>query len=245
MVNFCDQNKELGIIYYDYIFPIFNGILILSMIPAMYIYVKAYIDNKLKSPRKVFITGIIFFMTIFILFILRTFTSIWYCHHPNYYDIATTVTRQLYSIQCNILLGTLFYRLVMVFHDTTLSLSKSSVKIFLSSYISTWILVAMGAILSPGSSISRVFGLPYAAAAAIGGFAFTMILFLCVFLVCLFIYKLIQVQKLMETSTESQLIEVITKTSLLCFLSTFNVFVTAIFVLLTLQVLFISNYMLV
>ena len=139
------------------------------------------------------------------------------------YIIAQNLTTQFYVSQTIMLIGILYYRLYFVFKGTVQSLSCINITIFIICYLFT--------------SISFIFaGYMYAnymttIGPSIIALVSILVIFMIIYLVSIFISKLINVYKKSQVTSSSDdkyLANVITKVSLLTFISTSNVIISAI-----------------
>eukprot|EP01083_Nonionella_stella_P126576 383202_1 len=234
MATICDDNPQLAIIYFDYSLSAMNIICAVSMIPLVYIYTKAYIESNLKSSRRLFVAGLIFFIIVFSLYISRTVWSLVYCNDAKLYETFTQLSLRLYSLHTVILLGILFYRLYTVFTGTAYHLKSWQIKMYLVIYVLTWILLIYSNMEAFKYAATGKGLAPYNISIMMGGMTFLFILISTLFLVGLYVHKLVQVHK--QAAQNDKLIVAITKTSLLCLISTINGLLTAVFVMLMLAI---------
>ena len=136
------------------------------------------------------------------------------CHGGISMEIAINVTSVLYVFQLIMLLGILFFRLYLSFRATAFTISKCTIWSFSIYYSLTSICGVFGAIsVSTASTLGQ----------SILGGTMGLTLLLALWLICLFLYKLTQIYKASKSKGgDDELVRVITKTSLLCFISTLN-----------------------
>ena len=190
---------------------------IIVIVPS-YIFIKAYINNNLKTPKLLFYSGILFYIVLIIHFISEGIYFGLYCHYGDKYLIFDIITQYLYPFQGLILVTFLFIKLVFIFKSTEYAISK--ITIILYSIITT---IAMS---------SALFGQTVIIFQNLGSFQLGLLsvltgscgyIFLILWLNVLFLYKLSVVYKMCKEANNKNhqyLIKVITKTAVLCFVST-------------------------
>jgi len=95
------------------------------MLPMVYLFARAYKENKLRVNRGLFAVGAIFFLTVAITWISWFFQVYVFCRG----DLKLLITGlnwggQMFSIQTLMLIGILYYRLYSIFNETPMALSK-------------------------------------------------------------------------------------------------------------------------
>eukprot|EP01084_Bolivina_argentea_P068897 125414_1 len=220
--DFCAESRYFGVIYFDYILPVVVIVVTICMIPPVFVYCTAYMKEKLKSPKRLFYAGLALFITIFVTFIGYIMVFINYCHNKKLYALLVSACNLLYAMQTTMLLQILFYRLFHVFKDTMLAFSKYTIVPWISYTVLFWMVYFIGFILYFISGKVQTGSFIISTA---GG----LVILATIWLVSMFIYKLIQAHKLCQSTADGRkLVNVVTKTSLLCFISTFNIMLTCI-----------------
>ena len=224
MTTSCkDVEDRFEVIANHYIEPAISLIIAIIMVILIVIYIKQFVQEPTKLTKTFFYIGLIFFFTIFAAYICLIMVGLLTCtKYYNLYIIFQNGTTQLYVAQTIMLLGILYHRLYFVFHKTCHKLSLLTTRIFVICYLFT--------------SISFIFaGYMYAnymntIGPSIIALVSLLVIFMIIFLISLFIYKLLKVYKSNEQNAviKQNLLNVITKHSLLTFISTFNVILSAI-----------------
>ena len=214
-----DSSSAAYDIYFDIIVPIVSIISLIVMQPAFYKYIKRN-DCKIKC---LFWTESIFFISIFFTIVASVFSSLSVCRgiETEIYNVFINALSLLYVLQTMLLLWILFARLYFVFDDTTFALSSVTIKLYLVSYALFIIASIVTAIVY--SNCRELYIIPI-----IMILLLIMFIFILIALVSLFIYKLAQVHKSVDAqNSNSTLIEVITKTSVL---ATFSILSTLLLI---------------
>lgn len=225
MSQFKDRSQaeqEFCEIYFDYAIPILNLTLAIVMIPIFWKYLK--VKSQIVKKKCLFWTGSIFFVFIFLAHILWSFGSIYFCHDITIYNFINYLYTLAYTSQTFLLLAILFARLYFVFNGTAYALSPRLIKAYWIFYILTGIMF-----LIAGYAFANLYN------TFIGlilvGLGFLFYLSLAIILMVLFIRKLIQVYKGLDS--DPTLIATITKTGLLCIVSISSTILLVILTLLT------------
>ena len=207
----CEVEPIL-IVYYDYVNTILFGTSSLGLTSFIYIFIHSYLKSKLKTIKLLFYSGTTFFIMIFIALLSYSFWSINRCHNWRISTIFHLIATQLYILQTMMLAAILFYRLYKVFKTTKFALNILTIRLFSTCYIiASLIGIGAGITYSTHRTIGRFIG-------SIAGI-FGIIIIGYIFI--LYVYKLFLVYK---SEKDEDLINVITKTSLLAFISIFNTF---------------------
>eukprot|EP01083_Nonionella_stella_P211399 764396_1 len=211
-----------GIVYNIYVLPTITGLAAVSIIFVMFLYINAHKKGALHSPNELYIAGIVFFTTTLLFYIAQTNKLIFYCHNPSLSGVFRAVGVQIYcSVQMLVLLGILFYRMIIVFTNTTFALSNATIKCFGAIYIFTWIILILHAILFSTFWISDSLIVPYTAYVVVAVAGSLCIVVLNALLIYLFVYKLVRTFQTLTTNRDN-LLHLITKTSLLFLVSAFT-----------------------
>eukprot|EP01083_Nonionella_stella_P043869 118380_1 len=217
------EDHGMAVMFHVYIYPSISSIVAMCILILSYVFINAYIKRKLKASKTLFYIGAIFFIICAIILVILTIQSITQCHNLRHHVILLNIFSQLYVLQGLLLLGQLYYRLYITFKETAFELRKSTNITFWTVYIITCIL-----------SIST--GFTYANEHSIGALntalAYVMFALLVFVLNGLFIYKLKKVNANMDKNGK-RLIVVITKTTILAFVSTSITIFTAVPVVIT------------
>ena len=207
------------IIKFDYILPIVSTLLIISMIPSVYLLTKTPKQARQNSRRYAFFTTILFITIIFIYYVLQLIGDLQYCHDQPKWIILAGIQTIFYLIQGVLILYILFFKLHFVFKPTRFRLSQWTIRSYIGyvTFGSTIFIICETMIylyyfkllpISDGAIIIFFYGI-----LLVGVVYITSV----VWLNGLFIKKIIQVYK---TSKDEEIKSVITKTALLCFIST-------------------------
>ena len=62
---YVSECAQIEILYYDYILPVISGLAAISMIPGIFLYIKAWIKGELETIKTLFIIGTTHFMVTF------------------------------------------------------------------------------------------------------------------------------------------------------------------------------------
>eukprot|EP01083_Nonionella_stella_P004870 14235_1 len=156
---------------------------------------------------------------ILLFYIIQTNKFIFYCHNAKVSHVFGALDVQIYIFQMLILLGILFYRVWIVFTNSTFELSIATIRFFVALYIFTWIDLILFGVLSAAYWLFDVWLIDITAYVIIAATGSCCIFVLNVSLIYLFIYKLVQAFKSLSNNRDN-LLQLITKTSLLFFVST-------------------------
>ena len=218
----------IEIVYSDYTLPILNIVATISSSFLIYLYIKAYLKKELKSTSLLFYLGLALFVSIFISFIIAIIRNRIYCHTDfyyliNFFDMANGV---LYNVQCTILVTVLFIRLVDIFNDTSLALSRCVIYLFNTLIVAVVILGSSCSIsynmleeYSPNSSLL----VPIDSLWAFLSLVYVMVL---IWLNGMFVYKMYKVYHMTQgthSNTRHKMKDVITKTTVLCIVSSLTI----------------------
>ena len=205
-------------VYHDIIVPTICLVSLITMLPPFHKYIK----SKNIKNKCLYWSGLIFFIAIFASIILMIVFSFYRCRDAYIYGIVYNLLTQSYVIQTLLLLGILFARLYFVFKRSSFALSTTAIKsywIFFSLVVVDYI---SAGIVFANPVVGTTFGLTIIAS------AFAMLIIMVVWLVILFLYKLIQVYKIQKGNDKSGLVGVITKTSILTIISIFATLLNAL-----------------
>eukprot|EP01084_Bolivina_argentea_P211867 360280_1 len=237
-LHFCPPSRQIWLI----IINIIDGLMLLSTIPAIYYFIKAYLQVKInhintktktKESRFLFYAALLFMIITFIVLLFNLLAGVYKCstnHQHIYYAFEPPVII-CYGMQFYLLLLLSFIRLHNVFSTTMYQLSHITVVIFIITYILLPPLIITAALL-------QVFSLP-------GGFIMTMMAFsifiiLIITLMVIYIRKLLKVYRSVidhsDTADTDSLLVIITKTTILTLFSLLVTFITPIvFILMTIM----------
>ena len=208
----CSPSK---LIYRQYVYPIIFSIAAISVFPAIYCSISAYIKDKLKTPRVLFYFGILFYSMVIIFFVSKAIYYRMYCSHGDEYEIFDIIPYYLYSIQSLMLVIFLFIKLLLIFNDTAFKLSKWTIGLY-----STLVIIALSFALCGQTLVRFAEGLTIGL--VIWLISTIIYVFIIIWLNGLFLYKLYIVHKSCQDdfNKNEDLMELITKTATLCFIST-------------------------
>eukprot|EP01084_Bolivina_argentea_P077955 141442_1 len=212
--DFCVDNRDVTIVFLSYTFPILSILAVLSIITALHAYIKANIKGDLTVSKPLFYAGMIFFIACCAAIMTFFGSVLSFCGNKNIYrlhHVFAVTAAQLYALQTILLIGILFYRLFSIFKNTSFAFTKRTSISFLSVYTVTMAMLIFASFMwSNMHSISSL-------SSIVTG---VLTIVLLVFLNSLFINKLMNVHKMCDQNNDG-LIKIITKTSLLSFVSTF------------------------
>ena len=199
----------------NYIVASFGLIASISILYPLYHFGKAYIKGQLQSTKLLFTSAIILFITIFASFIIIIIEHLLRSSSRNLALLCVLILRWLYILQTIILLGVSFLRIHIVFQGSTYAISKCTIRLFVVFYFVVWlaaIVLFPIYMIVPSSQIYT---------ARIARSVWTSILFIMIWLVSLYIYKLIHFHKSTHHGLpkDTKMVEIITKTSLLFIIS--------------------------
>mmetsp|Transcript_27036 Transcript_27036/g.44388 ORF Transcript_27036/g.44388 Transcript_27036/m.44388 type:complete len:344 (+) Transcript_27036:53-1084(+) len=216
----CKEREEpVGVAYYDYILPITSAIAAISMLPPIFVYFRGYIKKKIKSSKCLFYAGLVMFIAIVLQFTGLIFMQPAYCRNMTLYLALEGPLTLIWAVQTQILLQILFFRLKLVFDDTSFALSKCLVRswftvfaIIVGSY-----LLALTFFVSQNIVLVALGGLLLVVSAVFAAFA-------AVWLMALFIQRLMRVHRLLDGDqigvNNDRMVNAVTKNAVLCFAST-------------------------
>ena len=99
MVSEQCQGSQWLIAEFDYVLPILFSLAVISLLPPLYIYIKAYIKNELQTTRLLFYDGLTMFMIIIIYYINYIFAFPFLCHNTELYRTMLIPSDYLYTLQ--------------------------------------------------------------------------------------------------------------------------------------------------
>ena len=192
--------------------PIF-AIAAIALIPLIFIFIKAYMTKKMmiKSPF-LFYVGVMLFLMIFTEFVSMSVWTSFECYGYKFNSILHQIVTQLFIIQTLVFLGALFYKLYTVFRETRLRLSRFTSTLWMFMYGLTAVLCIVSGFAY--SLYRKSFLIPILSA-----FVGILLMILIVFVIFMYLYKLVIVYK--SSSQDTELLALITKTSLLASISIF------------------------
>ena len=205
-----------------------RAIAAISLIPFMYIYIKAYYKGNMELSKAFFYSGLSLFCLIFCAYITGSIDAFYFCSNQRLWFIFFNFFMQFYLAEGFIFLGILFFRLHSVLVSSALALSQFTVRTFFTSYTVMLICAVLSGVLY-ASHLHRVKAAIFISIVGLLG------IMLAIFIVCLYIYKLAQVHRATIDSfnDKDEMIRIITKTSLLCFIACLTCFLTAISLILS------------
>ena len=231
----CDRTKQF---YYETIYPTLFSLAAITLIIPICSYTIAYIKGTLQSSKSMFYAGLFLFSIIFIYYISYAISTSSHCNNQSLNGIARIPTYYLYTTQGLLLLIILFMRLKRIFKGIpSLSLSQTTITIFviltvtcLAASFSGFTMILFLGMPDIGNIVGAILVLPI---------YITLVLWLNI----LFIIKLRHVYKRTNTPKTSssissekesgnendKLVEIITKTSILSFISTLMIIIFYIF----------------
>ena len=211
----------------EYIYPIINALLAISLIPVMYIYIKASVKNELQSTKLLFYNGLIFCIAIIINFISSAIRVSVSCEdtvvHQTINIISDVLSNVSLVITYFIYTAIIFLRLHTVVKETTFALSRKTVIIFTILYISSFSSCIISAALLNMLGDGFLFGIMMAV------FGIFLLFSLIVWLLFLYIGKFIQIfreERQKKTGVNGdELTHMIAKISILFLISIITFFI--------------------
>lgn len=203
-------------IYFTYIIP---TLCVLSAIVAsicIVFFIAAYCKNKLQINRRSFCGSAVFFIVILLNYIGYTFMSLNSCH-SSIYNISSPICLILNILKAILLVSILFTTVDGVYKGTPFALSKCTIIAFRILLVLSCILLVCGASMFPLGR--RTLGF------AIAGTSQSLLDILSIYLVCVFVRKLLQTYSGMDSVANQDnqakpLVSIITKIALLFAIST-------------------------
>ena len=191
------------------------------MMPAVFRYIK--MKAKVTDNKCLYWTCLIFFIFVF-LYLISLILLAAVCQNVGAYMMVRDIAALLFVIQTLLLLAILFMRLYVVFKGTMYALSSVTIKLY-------WIIYSLCILFFIVAGISFVNLSQTIIGSIIVAFAFLLIIIMVSVLIALFLYKMAQVYKSVDTENSNPaLIAIITKTNLLAIISIVSTLITAIFV---------------
>ena len=186
----------------------------MSLIPHIFIYFKAYFNDKINIRASRFYPSSLLFIIIFVTLIITTMKVTQFCHNILLKNIYRHIAVQLYIIQNLILVGLFFHRLHSIFNGTDLGMSRFTIISFYCIFTALYMFAVIAGIL-------WVLYISLSLVTIAMGFG----ILLTIYLVGLYTYKLYQLFRL---HPDQDLLGVMRKTSFLVFYSTFISLLTAL-----------------
>eukprot|EP01084_Bolivina_argentea_P284279 487163_1 len=182
-----------------------------------YYYVNARRHNSLGSTNKrVYYMAVSYFITIMFAYIMYTITSIFECINTDISAISGVIGDISYGLQFLLLLLLLFFRLFYVFDNTSNALSRITISCFCILYIGLLlaIIITVLALAAFRNIIYTIYGTILFALVGILGLTLT------IWLIGLFIYKLIMVFKnTASTAQHQKMVSTVTKQFILALMA--------------------------
>lgn len=213
MVNL--QACKLGRIIWISIGNVVNGILLISIIPIIYTFIRNRVRNKIKTPRLLFYPGLLLLVVTFLLLALNLTIGVYFCDtNQAIYQLLLVPFSQLYGTQFYLLMLSLFLRLQYVLNGTLQAFSRLTLSIMTIIFILLPVMsVIAGIMYHDPNGRFMVFG------------AFVIALALIISILFMYIRKLLAIYK--NIDSDPKLIEIITKTTILTLISISATFLTS------------------
>ena len=193
-----------------YILIVIGAILIITTLYLEYLFIQQYVTTTKAAPlrRILFYPAIIMFI-----FCTCAISSILFQVASDGLLISQTLSGSFYGLQYYLLLFVLFIRLYLVFKNTKFELSKTTINIYKFVFILSVLLIISIAPI-------QIF-LAHAPIIILSSQALMLLLaiVLNVSLSILFIYKLVQVNKDQDVRNNGNLLDIITKNTILTVIS--------------------------
>ena len=203
--------KDLSIIGF-YIESVIYALAAISMLPFMRIYLRRDIRKNLKQGVKIlYYLSLTMFIPEFILFILGSIAFAIHCNNVVFAYILYSIMNIISAIQSLLLVIVLFMRLYQTFKSTLYSLSMFTIKLFIGICITMTFLGII--VLSV-----YTYNIDNTLIASVLGIILLLYIFLLIWVVGLYVKKLIEVQR-NASQNDEEFVKMITKTALLCIIS--------------------------
>eukprot|EP01084_Bolivina_argentea_P194674 334052_1 len=225
----CDPVEQN---YRDYIYPAVFWIAAVSMVIPMYSFTKTYCKKKLGSSKLLCYLGMIFYVSIFAYYFIMAIANGLWCQHTDFAVLIHHFAYFLYPLQGAILVIILFSKLVHIFKDTQFQLSSITIYIFIGLTITSFTTSCCGQIMA------RFLPQFYSIGVSLWILSFVPYILTVIWLNCLFIYKVFTVfnKSCQKRPRVVEMLNLITKTALLSFISTLQIVIFMIFMFLNLLV---------
>ena len=204
-------------IYSQYILPTLMAIAIVAIVVPTIIFIRAYRAKILKSSAFLFWFGLSYFTILSAYLFVNIMRYAFWCRYDDIRTIFNSIIPHFYPLQSFMIMGIFFTRLVYIFQGTTFKVSKLT-NIGYSLLIIVPIMMA-----ETGNWMNTPERTPNGnLLTGIGSAGYIITVFL---LNGLFIYKMMRVYRMVLANNSvskpgQHLVKLITKTSLLCFVST-------------------------
>ena len=189
------------------------------VIPSLYKHLKSY--EQIKKSKKIlkpsYFLGIALFTFIIIGFLCLTIMCLSHCQNPDLFFIFLTLTDVAWKLQLILVSQILFYKLWIVFRLTIFKISKCTIKIWIVYHIIVYTLYFIG------FSLYYFTPIYHGLIAYIMPIATTFAVFGQIWLNFTFVRKLNRCHK-----TDTDLVNIATKSSILCFICTSSTFLLCI-----------------
>ena len=220
MNTLCLKNKVIQIIYFDYIIPILYALAAITILFPLWLYINAYTKNKLGSSLLLYYIGLTFFCAVWFDYVNMAIQYSNRCHNQRLFSILHSASICIYVFQAGTIVMFLFIRLIEIFKDTSFYLSKWTIRWFIILEVFAVPFGIFGLLMRQYYTKLEFVGLLF------WGLAALVYVITVLWLNYLFIYKLLEVYRGnsdKNNRSDKLLIATVTKTSLLCFISTSNV----------------------
>jgi len=209
----CQHQTFIQLIYWQYVTSIIDFIVVIAMVAAVYKYIAAHIRSlkEYQTSQNFFVLSLVYCLLLIVYFIDLIINNQSYCRNETIASIAGIASYYLYNTQSLIFAFILFVRLVRIFEGTAFALPKTTVLVCAAIVLFE---VCFACILYALLLFSDKWHSVWLALLAL-----TAIIGICIIIALnvTFIRKLSLVHK---SSSDENLLMIITKNSLLCFVST-------------------------
>ena len=209
----CEPDRASNIIYLNYILTPLCITSAISIIPAVYIFIRAYFNGDLKTLKTLYYTGLALFLLCAMFCICGGISFALYCYHRTEWLIFANISVQTYNLQMLLLIAILYYRLMVIFQGTDMALSKCT-------NVSFWIYFALTSIVGTFTAANWANDYFVKFVGAFQGISGLLAIILIIFLVSLFVVKLHNVHTI-SAQNGGKIKDTIVRTSILAFISTF------------------------
>ena len=215
-----DVEEDPFCYYTQFIIPSLFMVGLVMMAYLLYAYIRAYQQDNIKSSAFLFWTSLIYFVLAFLYYFVTMMVYVFECRNNKISVIFLNISAHLYGVQTLTIAAILFARLVIIFKGTSFRVSDSTVNTISVLISSTLVISTSGQILYHNTSFDDI-GLILLYFGSFG------LIIVASSLNILFIHKILRVYRMTkkQSSKSHNLLNLITKKTVLCFASTWTTFV--------------------
>ena len=210
MAEECKDNWTIATLYNNILFPAIASVVASCILVITCIHIKDYMKGRLLGHKLLFYSGAIFCFLCLAQIIVSILSVSTYCHYWSIHQIFGFLGLFFYGLQYFMLIAILWTRLYIIFNGSSMELSRCTNASFITIYIlSATIIVPTAIFWTNYHELGIIFV----------GITAILIVALVLFLVTMFVNKLLIVHRNAKQDASSDLLKVITKTSSLMFIS--------------------------